>query len=188
MTVNGLNWGGRSAIDMGMGRLDIPMSERVDPDGNAARDAPGRPKAGGPVTDGGVATGEHAAGVDQRAPTVLHVDDEPGMGPLVADFLDRADGEVSVVTETDPVAALERVAAGGVDCLVTDVQMPGMDGRELVAAVADVTPELPVVLFTSCEWAALEDGDLAADVAAYVGKGDSEQLRTLAETVVAAVD
>lgn len=168
--------------------MGVSMGERGDADATAGGDAPGAPAAVTPVADGGAVTGERAGAVDGANPTVIHVDDDPAMGPLVAAFLDKADGEISVVTETDPEAALERVAVGGVDCLVTDVEMPKMNGCDLAAAAAEAAPALPVVLFTSREVCRTGDDDLVAHVSSHVMKGGEEQLERLADAVVAAVD
>ena len=79
--------------------------------------------------------------------TVLHVDDDPDVLDITATFLQRADRRFEVVTETDPDAALDRLD-GGVDCVVSDYQMPAMDGLAFLDAVRDEAPELPFVLFT----------------------------------------
>jgi CheY-like chemotaxis protein len=78
--------------------------------------------------------------------TVLVVDDDPDLTAVAGAYLGRLDG-VSVETGTDPRETLGRVD-GSVDCVVSDYEMPGMDGLELLAAVRDVRPDLPFVLFT----------------------------------------
>lgn len=184
------------------------MDERRDPP-TAGRD--GRTGAAGDGTadtvlsDGGVRTGGVDAGgppagtasgvdaVDEGAPedvaTVLHVDDDPAFGRLVREFVERTDRAVRVVTETDARTALERVGVGDVDCVVTDVEMPGMDGLELARAVGARNPGLPVVLFTSRTWAEVGDETVAATVEDHVQKaGGPDQLEALAETVHGTLD
>lgn len=79
---------------------------------------------------------------------VLVVEDEPAVREVAA----RALGEAGYrVLEADSgPRALELVTATGapVSLLLTDVVMPGMNGRELAARLADLRPGIPV-LFTS---------------------------------------
>jgi len=52
-----------------------------------------------------------------------------------------------VVTAASGPEALERIPAG-VDLLVADLWMPGMDGVELIARARRLTPDLPAVVVT----------------------------------------
>ncbi len=53
-----------------------------------------------------------------------------------------------VITSTDATTALEFFQQGGIDLVLTDLVMPGMDGTELVARVKAVSPQTPVILFS----------------------------------------
>jgi len=77
---------------------------------------------------------------------VLHVDDETEFLAVASERLERADEGLSVETEDDPITALDRL--GDVDCVVSDYQMPGIDGLRFLEAVRDDHPELPFILFT----------------------------------------
>lgn len=79
------------------------------------------------------------------APTVLCVDDDPDYLDVSAVCL-REQTAFEVRTETDPRAVLDSL--DGVDCVVSDYAMPGMDGHELLAAVRERRPSLPFVLCT----------------------------------------
>ena len=57
--------------------------------------------------------------------------------------------------------ALERFKQGGIDLVVTDMAMPGMDGPQLIAAVKAVAP-VPAILISSK--ARVYDHDSQADV------------------------
>jgi len=50
---------------------------------------------------------------------VLHVDDEPGLAEVAAEFLERQDDRIEVVTATAASDGLDRLADGGVDCVVS---------------------------------------------------------------------
>lgn len=45
--------------------------------------------------------------------------------------------------------ALERFRLGGVDLVVTDMAMPGMDGPKLIAAIKALAPQIPAILISS---------------------------------------
>jgi two-component system, OmpR family, response regulator CpxR len=45
--------------------------------------------------------------------------------------------------------ALERFKQGGIDLVVTDMAMPGLDGPQLIAAVKGLSPHTPAILISS---------------------------------------
>jgi DNA-binding NtrC family response regulator len=65
---------------------------------------------------------------------ILIVDDEKDMLALLRRMITE-DRDYSVATECDPVKALERFREDPVECVITDLKMPGMDGIELLAEV-----------------------------------------------------
>jgi PAS domain S-box-containing protein len=79
---------------------------------------------------------------------VLHVDDSADFAALTATALEREDEAFSVVTETRAADALARLRDEDVDSVVSDYEMPEMNGLELLAEVRADHPELPFILFT----------------------------------------
>ncbi|MFC7175641.1 response regulator [Halosegnis marinus] len=79
---------------------------------------------------------------------VLLLDDDPDLVDLARTVVERDHEGMTVETETDPDAAVERIREGGYDCVVTDYKMGRMDGLDLLRAVRAEEPELPVVFFT----------------------------------------
>lgn len=77
--------------------------------------------------------------------TVLLVDDDPGVRFALTEVL--TDRGYSVVSAASGAQALDLLA--GVDVVVTDLSMPGMDGLELVSQIAVRAPRLPVILLTA---------------------------------------
>lgn len=77
--------------------------------------------------------------------TILVVDDEPGVRKVAARML-RSMG-YAVIEAGDPrdALALAEVEANSVDVLITDLVMPGMDGRALARRLTARRPGLPVV-------------------------------------------
>jgi CheY-like chemotaxis protein len=81
-------------------------------------------------------------------PRVLIVDDEDSMRMLVARAV-TMDGHETVTAE-DGAEALEILGSeqGAFDLLLTDIQMPVMDGIALALAAARDFPELTILLMT----------------------------------------
>jgi DNA-binding NtrC family response regulator len=78
---------------------------------------------------------------------VLVVDDEPAARNGLVELL-TAEG-YAVETAGDGFKALGRVAAFAPELVLTDFNMPGMDGIELLEKLKEHDPELPVVLMTA---------------------------------------
>jgi CheY-like chemotaxis protein len=81
-------------------------------------------------------------------PKILIADDEDSMRQLVARAI-AMDGH-ETVTAQDGAEALEILtrANGGFDLLLTDIQMPVMDGIALALSVARDFPDLTILLMT----------------------------------------
>jgi PAS domain S-box-containing protein len=79
---------------------------------------------------------------------VLHVEDNPEFADLTATSLEREDDTLSVVTETRVEDALTRFRNESIDCIVSDYDMPTMDGLELLTEVRAKDPDFPFILFT----------------------------------------
>ena len=83
--------------------------------------------------------------VDQRrAPTVLVVDDEDLVREMCRRTLQAAG--YTVIEASNGARALGLLTQGGVDAVVTDIRMPGMNGWELAGRLATMSPR-PAVLF-----------------------------------------
>src|SRR5436853_4700871 len=90
-------------------------------------------------------------GTETKAPggrTALVVDDSP-MDRLLAGSLLQNLGGWTVLTATNGVEALELLKSETPDIVLTDLQMPEMDGLQLVQAVRSTYPMVPVILMTS---------------------------------------
>ncbi|HIH03905.1 MAG TPA: PAS domain S-box protein [Methanoregulaceae archaeon] len=101
---------------------------------------------------------------------VLLVDDEPDLLAIGKLFLERA-GPFVIETCGSAGAALDLLAREPFDAIVSDYQMPEMDGIELLAFVRKGHGNLPFVLFTGRgrEEVAIQAIDEGADF--YVQKG-----------------
>ena len=120
---------------------------------------------------------------------VLHVDDDPGIVDLTASFLTRFDDAFSVYTSTDPEAALERIRNERIDCVVSDYEMPGMDGLELLERVTEFDGDVPFILFTGRGSEEIASEAISAGVTDYLQKETgTEQYTVLANRIQNAVE
>ena len=79
---------------------------------------------------------------------VLVVDDDPGVALYTSTVLERRGGCV-VLAISDPTKALAAVDEFRPDVVVTDIEMPGMTGLELIAQLRAEQPDLPIVVMTA---------------------------------------
>lgn len=63
--------------------------------------------------------------------------------------------------------ALERFLLGGVDLVIADMAMPGLDGPQLISRIKDASPHTPAILISSK--VRIYDHDSQADV--FLTKG-----------------
>ncbi len=86
-----------------------------------------------------------------RAPRVLVVDDSSTIRRMTGRLLERAGYRVAYAV--DGVDAIERVRAHAPDAVVTDIEMPRLDGLELARRLrADpCTQHLPILMVSSAE-------------------------------------
>src|SRR5262245_66148903 len=78
---------------------------------------------------------------------VLIVDDDQSMCELLEAALARSGFEVTSCATAQ--SALERLAGGDVDVVVTDLNMRGMNGIDLCTRVDANRPDVPVLVMTA---------------------------------------
>jgi CheY-like chemotaxis protein len=112
--------------------------------------------------------------------TVLVVDDSRVDRRLVGGLLSKHP-QWKIEYAADGDEALARTKDSAPDLIVTDLQMPRMDGLELVRAIRDTYPNVPVVLMTAHGSEALAIETLEQGAASYVPK--SQLAEKLLDTV-----
>lgn len=82
--------------------------------------------------------------------TFLVVEDSPTMRQLISFSLKRFEG-CSIVEAVDGVDALKKLSTEKVDMILTDINMPVMDGLKLVKLVRDndKLKHLPIIIITT---------------------------------------
>ena len=142
--VNGLvrQSGGRVEVDSVLGRgtrvtLRLPLTEEAPP--TPAREEPRIP--------------------GERATTVLVVDDEPAIRQLAVTMLRDAGYDALEAQDGDHALAALRAVGRRVAVVITDIVMPGMDGRELASRIRGESPDTAVVLSSGYPGDAVEQSD-----------------------------
>jgi len=79
---------------------------------------------------------------------VLVVEDDPDTAGFIRTVLERRGG-MDVVLAGDAMSALAEVARQAPDVILTDIQMPGMSGLELVGELRARAPGVPVAVMTA---------------------------------------
>jgi DNA-binding NarL/FixJ family response regulator len=117
---------------------------------------------------------------------VLHVDDDPDVRAVSDQLLSEQEVVESVETVATVDEAIDRLADGGVDCLVSD-SLWTADGDPFVAAAQRTAPDVEIVLFSGSDWPTVAADAEAADVRAFVrkGTGSFDALRRTLEAVAA---
>ena len=81
----------------------------------------------------------------RRVARILVVDDEPTVRRMLVRLLSEAAYEVVEATDGEGALSIALRNEAGFDLVITDIKMPGMDGRELGRHLKAVLPGLPVL-------------------------------------------
>lgn len=123
-----------------------------------------------------------AAGASEPLPVLL-VDDDPDHLDLTATFLTREADRIEPTTVTSAKAGLERLGEAAVECIVSDYQMPDLDGLEFLTTIREADTRLPFILFTGKGSEEIAGEAIRAGVTDYLQKGGPETYRLLANRI-----
>ena len=124
-----------------------------------------------------------------RKPHVMYVDDDEALVFLVQRLLRRRGYEVSGFTDPHEARAALNVAPDCYDLLVTDYNMPGFCGVDLVREARLIRPDLPVALASGYVTAEIEQAALAEGAQALIHKpNDVEELCATVQRLVGGDD
>jgi CheY-like chemotaxis protein len=79
--------------------------------------------------------------------SVLYVDDEPMLLELAKIFLEKT-GDFRIDTLSSARAALDTLATTSYDCIISDYQMPEMDGIVFLKTIRSWGNDIPFIIFT----------------------------------------
>jgi PAS domain S-box-containing protein len=120
---------------------------------------------------------------------VLHVDDEPGLAGMVAEFLRNFDSRLDVEPLTDPIAAIDRFEGESFDAIVSDYDMPQMNGLELLDSVRETDSDLPFILYTGKGSEEIASEAITRGVTEYMQKDSgNDQYEVLANRIINSVE
>lgn len=115
---------------------------------------------------------------------VLHVDDNPQFTDLTATSLTAHEADITLHTETDPRAGLEYFQQHDIECIVSDYQMPDINGLEFLNQVRQEDTDIPFILFTGHGSEEVASEAISAGVTDYLQKGHGvEQFELLANRI-----
>lgn len=86
---------------------------------------------------------------DTNMKTVLVVDDEELFTRALSEGLKVLEPSVRVLSVNDGLSARSLLESDDIDLLLTDLNMPGMDGIALAAYAAQCRPQIPVIVITA---------------------------------------
>ncbi|HIH26573.1 MAG TPA: PAS domain S-box protein [Methanoregulaceae archaeon] len=120
--------------------------------------------------------------------TVLYVDDEPALLGLTRRFLERS-GDCSVTTALSAPAAIQLLSQQHYDVIVSDYQMPDMDGISFLRHLRENGDTTPFIIFTGRgrEDVVIEALNYGADFYIQKGGDPNSQFLELAHKVRHAV-
>jgi FixJ family two-component response regulator len=108
-------------------------------------------------------------------PIVAVVDDDPRIRESLESLIESAGFKAQVFPLAEDFLSGELLAE--IDCLITDVRMPKMDGLELQRLVRLKRPELPVIFITAHHEDRIEQCAFAQGAAFFVRKPfDADEL------------
>ena len=103
-----------------------------------------------------------------RTNQILIVDDNPHMTSLLAETLEFFD--YKGIAATDGEEALHKLKEDSFDMVITDLRMPRMGGMDLLRAIKDSFPDLPVVVITGFGTEASKSDVLSAHADGFLSK------------------
>lgn len=113
---------------------------------------------------------------------ILHVDDSAQFRALTTDFLEGVGDSIHVESCESGSAALSVLEETRIDCVVSDYEMPGIDGLALLGRIRQRHPEVPFVLLTNRGDDDLLTRAIDAGVTDFVPKAASRAHVTLLAT------
>jgi len=99
---------------------------------------------------------------------VLVVEDNPNMSGLLTDMLEVF--EVESVSASDGVEALDIVNDKEFGMVISDLRMPKMSGTELLLAVKQKYPQMPVILISGYTMESADDDMIAEHADGFLSK------------------
>ena len=119
---------------------------------------------------------------------VLYVEDNPEFADLCVSCLQSENDQLDITCAPDPSTGLEQLSTE-VDCVVSDYNMPRMNGIEFLDAVRETYVDLPFILFTAREPTVVSSEIVESEPTLYIHKeGGIDQFTKLADRILNVVN
>ncbi len=124
----------------------------------------------------------------QKTLKIIAVDDEPSQLKWIKLFLEKIDKDLIVETFNHPYELQERIKETHYDCILSDYELPGMNGVELALKVKEFK-DIPFVLYTGRGSEEIVLEAFAAGVEGYVRKEvDPEHYKKVVREIRKAIE
>lgn len=117
-------------------------------------------------------------------PRLLLIDDEDAFLETVEKLLTRRGFDVS--TASDGAQGIRALLRGGIEVVILDVKMPGLDGIDTLRELKRIQPDIEVIILTGHLLESTEQEGLKLGACAYLTKPCT--ISHLVETVAAALE
>lgn len=118
---------------------------------------------------------------------ILFVDDNASFLEITERYFEKSPHNFSIETCQEPEEALGKIEEKAIDCIISDYQMPQMDGLELLEKIRQEYPGLPFLLITSKGSEDVASEAISKGVTDYIQKGGMEKYELVAKRVKNAV-
>lgn len=121
--------------------------------------------------------------------TVLHVEDDEAFLDLSETFLRQEFDNIRLHKATSPTEGIDTLSNERVDCIVSDYEMPSVNGLEFLKQVRERDQDVPFILFTGRGSEEIAAQAIEAGVDSYLRKeGSSENFAILAHRIETLVE
>ncbi len=124
---------------------------------------------------------------------ILLIDADPEAPARLRQRLAALESELRLTTASSLRAALRALRAPGIGCIVTELAVPDASGAQLLRALRDAHPGVPIVVLTAAGSEELAVTAMKLGAADYVRKADADDLATavrsaLGRAIIAGID
>jgi FixJ family two-component response regulator len=120
-------------------------------------------------------------------PRIVIVDDDESVCRAIKRLVRSLGMDAETFTSGQEfIAVLERMPSFDVDCVVLDVQLPGLNGLEVNERLAGFNSRLPVIFITAYDESGASERALASGAVAFLRKPFNDEL--LIETLRVALE
>lgn len=114
---------------------------------------------------------------------ILHVDDDVNQSEFLQYFLPEMDEAFKIDSLSDPCQVFEKMESERYDCVVTDYQMPKMNGIELAEKIRE-SFDLPIIIYTGQGSEEVAESAFSAGIDDYLRKEmDPSHYQVLAKRI-----